>query len=147
MSPVRTLETADRLFKMVNVYSSPGDPLFYLHHTYLDYLWSKWQDKDSAARRKDISGTNKSFLEGGGGLPPFPGGPGGNCPGFPGGNVTALMEAIGTPTAESIAAPVNGDPGNVTTLGHVLTLFGVMANVTVADVMDVQGGVLCYKYA
>jgi hypothetical protein len=25
-------------------YSSPDDPIFYLHHTYVDYLWALWQD-------------------------------------------------------------------------------------------------------
>jgi len=25
-------------------YSSPDDPIFYLHHTYVDYVWALWQD-------------------------------------------------------------------------------------------------------
>jgi len=25
-------------------YSSPDDPIFYLHHTYVDYIWALWQD-------------------------------------------------------------------------------------------------------
>ncbi|KAJ4287542.1 hypothetical protein N0V90_012245 [Kalmusia sp. IMI 367209] len=51
-------------------------------------------------------------------------------------------------TGASSMGPVkrDGDPGEVTTLGHVLTLFGLVPNVTIADVMDVQGGLLCYEY-
>jgi len=43
---------------MVNGVSSPGDPLFYLHHTWLDKLWWNWQAKDKTKRLTDISGTN-----------------------------------------------------------------------------------------
>lgn len=30
---------------MSNVYSSPGDPLFWLHHGGLDMMWNEWQRK------------------------------------------------------------------------------------------------------
>ena len=43
---------------MLNGVSSPGDPLFYLHHTWLDKIWADWQAKDKANRIKEISGTN-----------------------------------------------------------------------------------------
>jgi len=43
---------------MGNGVSSPGDPLFYLHHTWLDKAFWDWQAKDKAARVKRVGGTN-----------------------------------------------------------------------------------------
>ncbi|KAG0134204.1 hypothetical protein HOY82DRAFT_577371 [Tuber indicum] len=42
--------------EMDNAISSPGDPLFYLHHTFLDRVWWQWQEKDLANRVRDIAG-------------------------------------------------------------------------------------------
>jgi tyrosinase len=41
---------------MADPISSPGDPLFYLHHSFLDRLWWKWQEQDLSARLTDIAG-------------------------------------------------------------------------------------------
>ncbi|KAI5798769.1 hypothetical protein FPQ18DRAFT_366119 [Pyronema domesticum] len=41
---------------IADVYSSPGDPLFYLHHAQMDRLWWKWQQMDPERRLKDIAG-------------------------------------------------------------------------------------------
>lgn len=38
-----------------DVYSSPNDPLFWVHHTLLDYIWAKWQEADRS-RLADIGG-------------------------------------------------------------------------------------------
>ncbi|KAK3935115.1 amino acid transporter [Diplogelasinospora grovesii] len=43
---------------MLNVKLSPGDPIFYLHHTYLDKLWWEWQARNLTHRLTDMSGTN-----------------------------------------------------------------------------------------
>ncbi|KAI5850689.1 hypothetical protein BZA05DRAFT_338477 [Tricharina praecox] len=42
--------------EMANPISSPGDPLFYLHHAWLDKLWWNWQARDLPARLVDIAG-------------------------------------------------------------------------------------------
>ncbi|KAH8817729.1 hypothetical protein DL96DRAFT_1534676 [Flagelloscypha sp. PMI_526] len=44
--------------EMTNVYSSPGDPLFYLHHGMVDFTYSYWQSQDSPARFYDLSGSS-----------------------------------------------------------------------------------------
>ena len=161
---------------MLNLFSSPGDPLFYLHHAYLDKLWADWQSKSPSTRLTDITGRNTGIpfgpIPGNGSTPPFgpfPGGqngtngtvplfPGpdanGTCPpgfsgpppgGFPGpgaGMVRMSLEGVNM----SNWVKRDGDPGNVTTLGHVLSVNGMVPNVTIGDVMDTQGGLLCYEY-
>jgi len=44
--------------QMGNGVSSPGDPLFYLHHTWLDKVWWDWQAKDKTKRLTEMGGTN-----------------------------------------------------------------------------------------
>ncbi|OIW28973.1 Di-copper centre-containing protein [Coniochaeta ligniaria NRRL 30616] len=53
------------LGELANQHSSPGDPLFYLHHGNVDRLWAKWQAKDMKKRTKDIAGPIWQFA------PPF----------------------------------------------------------------------------
>lgn len=43
---------------MGNGVSSPGDPLFYLHHTWLDKMWWDWQARDRGVRTSRVAGTN-----------------------------------------------------------------------------------------
>ena len=38
-------------------YSSPGDPIFYLHHTQIDRLWTQWQQLEPKTRQYTLSGT------------------------------------------------------------------------------------------
>ncbi|KAI0134261.1 hypothetical protein BJ170DRAFT_716707 [Xylariales sp. AK1849] len=44
-----------------NIYSSPGDPLFYLHHANMDRLWYTWQRVDWQKRKSDIAGPDTQF--------------------------------------------------------------------------------------
>ncbi|PBK80796.1 Di-copper centre-containing protein [Armillaria gallica] len=39
---------------MVNVATSPNDPLFWMHHGFVDYLWWKWQG-DNETRINDLN--------------------------------------------------------------------------------------------
>ncbi|KAI0377227.1 Di-copper centre-containing protein [Hypomontagnella monticulosa] len=50
-----------------DVFVSPGDPVFYLHHGMIDLVWWTWQNLDYKNRRDAISGTG-TFLN----SPPSP---------------------------------------------------------------------------
>ncbi|KPA35765.1 monooxygenase [Fusarium langsethiae] len=36
--------------------TSPNDPIFFLHHTQIDRLWSLWQQEDPKVRLADFAG-------------------------------------------------------------------------------------------
>lgn len=44
-----------------NMYSSPGDPLFFLHHANLDRLWNQWQRAHWGQRKKAFEGPDTMF--------------------------------------------------------------------------------------
>lgn len=44
-----------------DIYSSPGDPLFFMHHANMDRLWNKWQRASWSARKDDIAGPDTQF--------------------------------------------------------------------------------------
>ncbi|KAL4971058.1 tyrosinase family protein [Aspergillus stella-maris] len=105
---------------MRDVVASPGDPLFFLHHTNLDRLWWEWQSANLSSRLYAISGTNipdQTYLDE-------------NDFEFPS---AALRD-------------YDGDAGNVTTLNHVLWMGGVVPNATVGEVMDLHGERNCAEY-
>jgi tyrosinase len=41
---------------MSDIKSSPGDPIFFMHHMYIDRVWWQWQKQDPVNRLYDISG-------------------------------------------------------------------------------------------
>lgn len=41
---------------MGDLYTSPADPIFFLHHANLDRVWWSWQKKGPHKRLMDISG-------------------------------------------------------------------------------------------
>ncbi|KAH8657993.1 hypothetical protein BX600DRAFT_468500 [Xylariales sp. PMI_506] len=49
------------LGEMSNTYSSPGDPLFYLHHGGLDKMWNEWQRQNWTFRSVDIGGPDTQW--------------------------------------------------------------------------------------
>ncbi|PVI02922.1 Di-copper centre-containing protein [Periconia macrospinosa] len=116
---------------IMKYFGSPGDPLFYLHHAYVDKVWWDWQSANREARLYEISGQNQLYT-----LPPSLDQT--DMCGVPPGGIMPPLEPWG------LGAP--GDPGTEVTLGHVLNWAGVLTNVTVGEIMDIAGGVLCYEY-
>lgn len=88
--------------EMSNAVSSPGDPLFYLHHTYIDKLWWEWQAKDLENRLKDLAG----------------------------------MTTSRKPETGWVLA----------TLDDTLTVHGLVRDMKIWEVMDIQSELLCYDY-
>ncbi|KAI9331756.1 cytochrome P450 [Obelidium mucronatum] len=80
---------------MANGSSSPNDPLFWFHHTYVDKVWWRWQNR---------------------------------CPAFK----TSYDGPI-----------VNGGPVGQVFISQLVESWGV----TVAQVMDTEGDLLCYTYS
>lgn len=105
---------------MVNVRTSPGDPLFFLHHAYLDRAWWQWQQVDLPGRQVDMSGRNVPTAE--------------------------ILERGNLTYPTAAVLDYDGDPGNVTTLNHTLWMVDLIANATVGDVMDLGGPVSCAEY-
>jgi tyrosinase len=110
---------------MLDITCSPGDPIFFLHHSNLDRLWWEWQSMDLQARLVDLGGQNvptADYISGQGLY-----------------NVT-----------DSWLNYDGDDGGNVTTLNHTLSVLNLLPNTTVGDVMNFQGGgmegKLCYEY-
>ncbi|KAH9904731.1 Di-copper centre-containing protein [Xylariomycetidae sp. FL2044] len=151
---------------MVNPLLSPGDPVFYLHHGYLDKLWWDWQSGDLETRLDAIAGNNTAgdfgFGGGGGfgfnftGPPtgfPGPGLGGGNGtwnftapPGFPPSNGSFPFPGLNRTLNKAFTDYFN-DGGNTTTLNHTLWSANILENVTIADVMDIRGGFVCAEFA
>ncbi|KAK6216346.1 hypothetical protein LQW54_003549 [Pestalotiopsis sp. IQ-011] len=77
---------------------SPGDPVFFMHHGFVDHSYLLWQNADLANRQFQVNGCTDSACS-----------------------------------------------SNLTT-DYVLSSQGLRPEVTVNDVLDTQGGYLCYVY-
>lgn len=111
---------SDQHPQMLDGSGSPGDPLFFLHHTNLDRLWWEWQQVNLTARLTDMTGRNvplANFL---------------------------LTNEVPYPSAAVL--DYDGDPGNTTTLNHNLWMVGIIPNATIAEVMDLGGDLICAEY-
>ena len=105
---------------MQNPVLSPGDPVFFLHHTNLDRLWWVWQSANLTYRLTDMAGNNTPSDE------------------F---NTANSWDAPGANFTQ-----YSGDNGTVTTLNHVLSMYEMIPNVTIAEIMDIGDDVICAEY-
>ncbi|KAI0143840.1 amino acid transporter [Xylariaceae sp. FL1272] len=101
---------------MADATLSPGDPVFYLHHAWLDKLWWEWQKQDLSNRLTDMGGPNLPIA--------------GSVLGGQGPEFTNYF----------------GDNGNVTTLNHRLFMSELYPNITIRDIMDLNADVACSEY-
>lgn len=44
-----------------DLFASPGDPYFFLHHAQIDRTWWIWQNQDLKTRQNALAGTNTLF--------------------------------------------------------------------------------------
>ncbi|EWC44315.1 hypothetical protein DRE_01141 [Drechslerella stenobrocha 248] len=86
-----------------DVYASPGDPLFYIHHSTLDRMLWRWQQRDLPRRLFDIGGPTIPF------------------------------------DYQNLQGP------NIT-LGFQIGLGDLAPTVTLGEIMNLQGDILCYDY-
>lgn len=105
---------------MTSVSQSPGDPVFWLHHTFLDALWWKWQSADLSSRLTDMGGQNSPSQD--------------EC------------DFTGAECPGDDILDYDGDDGNTTTLDHVLWMMHIYENVTVSDVMNINSTYVCIDY-
>lgn len=114
--------------------TSAGDPLFMLHHGWVDKLWANWQAA-SPSRLQLVDGPNDQ--DPAIGFSEFPG------------SMEDEAKGWGKPTEEMkkwIPDPQHGDGGPTTTLDHIMTSFGMIPDATIREIMDTKGDFLCYKY-
>ncbi|KAJ5740495.1 hypothetical protein N7493_000367 [Penicillium malachiteum] len=106
---------------MANAVTSTGDPLFFLHHAWLGRAWWKWQLQDKENRLYQMGGSNRER--------------------------DWLVSTLGLSQPNIYTTNYNGDDGgNPTTSNHVLYTHDFRANVTVGDIMDLNGPKICAEY-
>lgn len=106
---------------MDDVSLSPGDPMFFLHHTNLDRLWWEWQAANTS-RVTQMGGQNVATSR-------------------------TLKDAQPATLPEAAFYPYFGDNGNVTTMDHVLWMANIVENVTIAEVVDINSDIICIAFA
>ena len=47
---------------MSDMWASPGDPLFWLHHGMLDNIWNQWQRASKLDISRTLQLTNTNFI-------------------------------------------------------------------------------------
>jgi tyrosinase len=115
---------------MLDPISSPGDPMFYVHHAFIDKLWWDWQSFDLSNRLYAIGGPNAKDAN-----RPAP---------VPGGMVAPRKRTARQSLTRSVAS--FGDGKNSTTLDHRISLLGLLPDVVAEEVMDIRNQMLCYTY-
>ncbi|KAI9931686.1 hypothetical protein ASPWEDRAFT_169471 [Aspergillus wentii DTO 134E9] len=105
---------------MADPIDSCNDPLFFLHHAYLDKLWWEWQMADYPCRLYDMGGNNTA--------------------------PDSILDQAGLSQPGADILDYNGDPGSVTTLHHNLWMNSIVANTTVGQIMQLNGSVVCAEY-
>jgi tyrosinase len=99
---------------------SCNDPLFLMHHAYLDKLWWEWQMADYPRRLYDMGGNNTAS------------------------DATLALAGLSQPGLDIL--DYDGDDGTTTTLNHNLWMNSIVPNTTVGDIMQLNGSVICAQY-
>jgi tyrosinase len=116
--------------EMGNMYSSPGDPLFFLHHANLDRLWNEWQ-RSGIYQFFTLPQNRLAFT---------------NAPSLKDWD-TRKSEITGPDTMFAYPFDFMGDvPYTNITLATELQYLGLFANVNISSVMDINTTNLCYEY-
>ncbi|KAK0664413.1 hypothetical protein DIS24_g487 [Lasiodiplodia hormozganensis] len=105
---------------MMDLSSSAGDPVFFLHHAWMDKIWWEWQSQNLSYRLTEIGGVN---------VPP-----------------DEYFDFTGLDYPSTAITDYDGDPGNTTTLNHNLWMAGIVDNYTIGDVMDMDNNLNCAEY-
>lgn len=105
---------------MLDPIDSCNDPMFFMHHAYLDKLWWEWQMADYPHRLFDMGGNNTAQQ--------------------------SILDQAGLSQPGADILDYDGDNGTTTTLNHVLWMNSIVANTTVGDIMKLNGSVICAEY-
>jgi tyrosinase len=57
----KTLLCNANKLQMMDVFNSVNDPIFWLHHSGIDRMWSLWQEQDPANRAMEVGGATGFF--------------------------------------------------------------------------------------